>query len=79
MKALALLTIIGGLALLARRFGPQVRARCMAACDRMIDEIPDGFPPKRIMSDLEALRTLSERMIALLEEQRRATEQAPSA
>jgi hypothetical protein len=45
----------------------------------MIDEMPDTFPPKRIMSDLEALRTQSERMIALLEEQGRATERAPSA
>ena len=79
MKALVLLAVIGGLALLARRFGPQMRAGCMAACDRMIDEMPDSFPPKRIMSDLEALRTQSERMIALLEEQRGTSEQAPAA
>ena len=78
-KAIVLLAMIGGLALLARRFGPQMRARCMAACEHMLDGMPDAFPPKRMMGDLEVLRTQSERMIALLEEQRRASGQAPAA
>ena len=79
MKAIVLLAAIGGLALLARRFGPQMRARCMAAIEHMFDEMPEAFPPKRIISNLEVLRTQSERIIALLEGQGRASEQAPAA
>ena len=79
MRAIVLLAMIGGLALLARRFGPQIRARCMAAIEHMLDGMPDSFPPKRMMSDLEVLRAQSERMIALLEEQRAESEQAPAA
>ena len=51
----------------------------MAAIEHMFDEMPDAFPPKRIISNLEVLRAQSERMIALLEKQRRASEQAPAA
>ena len=73
MRIVLTLAVIGGMILLARRFGPELRARCITACDRMIGEMPDSFPPKRIMSDLEALRTQGKRMIELLEKQGRAS------
>jgi hypothetical protein len=73
MRIVLSLAIIGGMVLLARRLGPQLRSRCVVACERMFDEMPDSFPPKRIMGNLEALRAQGERMIELLEEQGRAS------
>ena len=78
MKAILTLAMIGGLALLARRFGPRIRERCLVACEHMLDEMPDSFPPKRMMISLDAIGAQNERVIELLEEQRPASEQAPT-
>ena len=78
MKAILTLAMIGGLALLARRFGPRIRERCLAACERMLDEMPDSFPPRRMMISLDAISAQNERVIELLEDQRPASEQAPT-
>ncbi|HZJ28112.1 MAG TPA: hypothetical protein VFF40_14055 [Acidimicrobiia bacterium] len=66
-KLLGLLAIIGAV-VAARRFAPQLRARGLEACERMFDGMPDAFPPKRMMANLEAIRAQNERIIELLGE-----------
>ena len=78
MKAALALTIVGGLVLLARRFAPLIRERCTTACEHMLDEMPDSFPPRRMMISLDAISAQNERVIELLEDQRPASEQAPT-
>ena len=42
-----------------RRFtesaGPVMRERCSEMCDRMLANMPESFPPNRMMADLEVL------------------------
>lgn len=51
---------------LARRAAPRMRTRCHEMCARMLDEMPDWSPVKRIEADLDALRSdTSQRLTAL--------------
>jgi hypothetical protein len=79
MKAVLALTIVGGLVLLARRFAPLIRERCTTACEHMLDEMPDAFPPKRMMISLDEIAAQNERVIELLEQQPGDPERAPAA
>ena len=39
----------------------------MAGCERMFEQLPDTFPPKRMMRGIEEIRANSARTLALLE------------
>lgn len=54
---------------LVRPRGPAMRDRFMEMCDRMMDEMPESFPPKRMMADLEAIRLNTERILEALQVQ----------
>ena len=49
------------------RFGPKVREQCSVICDRMFDSMPDAFPPKRMLKNLEIIKEQNERILQLLE------------
>jgi hypothetical protein len=53
--------------LAARALGPRLHARLMAGCERMFEQMPDTFPPKRMMRGIEEIRANSARTLALLE------------
>jgi hypothetical protein len=38
-------------------------------CDRMLDQMPESFPPNRMMSDLESLKEQTTRILDVLEHQ----------
>ena len=67
VKKLLAIVVIGGAAVLMRRHGPQMGERFVEHCEHMFDEMPDSFPPKRMMSSLDAIREQNERTLALLE------------
>ena len=46
---------------------PALRARCSEMCDRMLDEMPESFPPKRMMTDLDHLKDQTARILEVLE------------
>ena len=50
------------------RAGPVMRVRCSEMCDRMLANMPESFPPNRMMSDLKALREQTDRILEMLEE-----------
>ncbi len=55
--------------LLAKSQGPVMRERCLEMCDRMLDNMPDSFPPNRMMADLESIKEQTARALSLLEDQ----------
>ena len=55
--------------LLAKNQGPVMRKRCLEMCDRMLDNMPDSFPPNRMMADLDSIKEQTARTLSLLEGQ----------
>ena len=53
---------------IAERAGPAVRERCSVMCERMLANMPESFPPNRMMGDLESLTAQTARILELLEE-----------
>ncbi len=53
---------------MAERAGPAMRERCAEMCDRMLANMPESFPPNRMMADLEALKEQTARILEKLEE-----------
>ena len=41
--------------------------RLAAACERMLEEMPDDFPPKQLMRSVEEIRANTARTLELLE------------
>lgn len=48
--------------------GPTVGERCSEVCDRFLDNMPDSFPPNRMMADLEEIKERTTRILEVLEE-----------
>ena len=74
MKRLVIVAVIAGavIVMMKKKSGmtnPEMRARCSEMCDRMLGQMPDSFPPKRMMSDLESLKEDTARILDLLEDQ----------
>jgi hypothetical protein len=53
---------------IAERAGPATRERCLEMCDRMLANMPESFPPNRMMADLKALKEQTARILEVLEE-----------
>ena len=74
MKRLIVLTVLAAgmfLAMrkLAKKAGPGMRERCSEMCDRMLANMPDSFPPNRMMADLESIKEQTARILNVLEAQ----------
>ncbi|HEX6331410.1 MAG TPA: hypothetical protein VF129_09030 [Actinomycetota bacterium] len=65
--AIAAAVLVAALAAL-RRFGPALRERAMRKCEEMFDQMPEDFPPKRMMRGIEELREQNTRILRQLEE-----------
>ncbi len=73
MKRLAIaVALVSGGVVLVRGLAPKLHARMLAACKGMFEQMPDDFPPKRMMSGIEEIRVNTARTHALLEEFKRA-------
>ena len=53
---------------MAERGGPAMGERCSEKCDRMLANMPESFPPNRMMADLETLKEQTARILEKLEE-----------
>jgi hypothetical protein len=81
MRRVAKVAILTGIAVLvARTLVGKLKPheRMMAACERMFEQMPEDFPPKRIMRGVEEIRANTARTLELLE-QREADAAASSA
>lgn len=70
MKALRWLPVIAGVALLVRRFGPEMGK----VCEHIFEKMPDEFPPKWMYLNIMAIREQNECIIELLKQQAKARE-----
>ena len=63
--------IVGTLAgvgfLIVRAVAPKLPDRLMARCEAMFEQMPDDFPPKRMMRGIEEMRVNTARIAELLE------------
>jgi len=64
--------LVAGVFLVMRRMaesaGPAMRERSSEMCDRMLANMPESFPPNRMMADLESLKEKTARILEMLEE-----------
>jgi hypothetical protein len=73
MRRIAMVAALAGAAVLAvRALGPRLHERLMARCEGMFEQMPDDFPPKRMMRGIEEIRANSARTLELLEERKKA-------
>ena len=63
--AAALVTVLAAL----RRFGPALGRRAMRNCQEMFERMPEEFPPKRMMRNIEEIRGQNARILHHLEEE----------
>ena len=73
MRRLIIFTVVATGMLLAMRKlaegqGPAMRGRCSEMCDRMLTNMPESFPPNRMMTDLKAIKEQTARILEVLEE-----------
>jgi hypothetical protein len=61
--------------LIARALGSKLHKRLMARCERMFEQMPDDFPPKRVMRGIEEIRVNTARTLELLEERKQAADE----
>jgi hypothetical protein len=59
-------------ALVARVLAPRLHARLAAGCERMFEQMPDTFPPKRMLRGIEEIHANSARTVELLEAREKA-------
>jgi len=52
---------------MAAKAAPAMRTRCSEMCDRMLADMPDSFPPNRMLADLAAIREQTARMLEVLQ------------
>ena len=72
MRRLIILAVVAvGIRLVIRKMaesGPAMRERCSEMCDRMLANMPESFPPNRMMADLDSLKDKTARILEVLEE-----------
>lgn len=74
-KTVVVMLGAGGLVLGLRKAGrlgfPEMHERAGEMCERMIEGMPESFPPKRLFANVEAIREQNERILELLEADRK--------
>lgn len=60
--------VVGVGVLVARRAAPKLHGRMLTACKEMFEQMPDDFPPKRIMGGIEEIRANTARALEILED-----------
>jgi hypothetical protein len=64
--------LIGGVVIVARALAPKLHARMLAKCKGMFQQMPEDFPPKKILGGVEEIRANTTRILELLEERPQA-------
>jgi hypothetical protein len=69
--------VIGGVVVAGRALAPKLHARMLAACAGMFEQLPEDFPPKRMMTGIEEVRATTTRILELLDERTRTQPKPP--
>ena len=68
-KLLASTVLVGGCVYVVRRFGPWLSEFAMRHCEQMFEQMPDDFPPRRMMRGIDEIREQNTRILHQLERQ----------
>ncbi len=60
--------IFAAAAAVLRFFGPALGQRAMKGCEEMFSQLPEDFPPKRMMRNLEEIRQQNTQILRHLEQ-----------
>lgn len=74
MRRLTLGAAVLGGVVAARVLVPKLHGRMLETCRGMFEQMPEDFPPKRIMGGIEEIRTNTAQILELLEERTQAEE-----
>lgn len=75
-KVTVIVTVVAGVGfLIVRARGPKLHERLMARCEGMFEQMPDDFPPKRVMRGIEEIRVNTARILELLEARKDETDE----
>lgn len=69
--------LIGGVVVVAWVLVPKLHERMLAACKRMFEQMPEDFPPKRMLGGIEEIRENTARTLELLQRRPQPTEGEP--
>jgi hypothetical protein len=68
MRRIAIIGALAGVGILILRSQmPKLQERVMAHCEGMFERMPDTFPPKTIMRDIDEIRATTARIEHMLE------------
>ena len=68
MRRIAIVGAVAGVGfLIVRVIAPKLRGRVMARCEGMFEQMPDEFPPKKMMRGIEEISNTTARILELLE------------
>lgn len=60
MRFITKLMVLAAVAFAVRKFledkGPELRQRCASKCEQMLEQMPESFPPNRMLADLAAIK-----------------------
>ena len=68
-KLLASAVLVAGCVYAVRRFGPSLSEFAMRHCEQMFEQMPDDFPPRRMMRGIDEIREQNTRILHQLERQ----------
>ena len=68
MRRIVIVGVVAGVGfLVVRAIAPKLRDRLMARCEGMFEQMPDEFPPKKVMRGIDEISTKTARILELLE------------
>lgn len=68
---ITLLAMAGAVMVLRKVLGSDTQSlheRCSEMCEKKLDQMPESFPPKKMFSNLAAIREQTEQILELLQE-----------
>ena len=72
MRRIAIsVAVIGGVVVAARALVPKLHTRMLATCNALFEEMPEDFPPKRMLGGIEEIRANTTRLLELLDDRKR--------
>ena len=77
-RILAGATLAGFGVVIARALGPKLKLheRLTARCEAMFEQMPDDFPPKRMMRGIDEIRANTARTLEFLEGREQAADES---
>ena len=80
MRRIVIVGAVAGVGfLIVRVIAPKLRGRVMARCEGMFEQMPDEFPPKKMMRGIDEIGNKTARILELLEARKDGADEPPLA